>query len=536
MAHQIFKLPKNTQIDSSVRVTPGAKAYFYTTLTTTPQDTYTTSALSVAHPNPVVADANGVFPAIYLNPSLVYKLTLTTSADVLIYTVDPVNDQLLSALSVGKVLYPLSTREQAGGLVEADIEDFSKEYGDVRRYGADPDALDNTAAIQNAIDGAGIAGEVIFPAIGTFTCTGSLTGMNFQTWRGKSYELGAGPSQASLLCTKTSGTFITAGANPRFENMRFLGVLSYTDATGATAGSTCIAIKLTDSGLTMNNCTFQQQFFCWETSSSGVFYVRLKGLEVTRCAVFVNMLEDSFNMELDGCVFRLCNTVTSSNATKFAHNLKVIGGSFETWAGGLFNYVRTASFFGTYFENDIAGGFGFNSNLAFTADTSISLFGCLVFLNNLNTFVNYDGETDCSFTSIGNTIACSVNSGQNQYYFDAPDSGGNIVMMDAKLDDRGVGTFHGVYVNDSTKVRNQLIVWPQGHANAGQVWMPGGTPVHQTSTTAALEAIGNAINTANKFEGKTLRNTTSNKLVIAQGSAAASTWISCDGATTHTPV
>lgn len=57
-----------------------------------------------------------------------------------------------------------------------------------------------------------------------------------------------------------------------------------------------------------------------------------------------------------------------------------------------------------------------------------------------------------------------------------------------------------------------------------------------TSTTAALEAIGNAINTTGKRTGKLVINTTSNKLVRSQGAAAGSTWISVDGATTHTPV
>src|SRR5688572_26121686 len=132
MSHQIFQLPKQTQIDSSVRVTPGAKAYFYATTTTTPQDTYTTSARNVAHPNPVVADANGVFPAIYLDPSLVYKLTLTTSADVLIYTVDPVNDQVLSQAVIGQFLYPITDAEQSAGVTPVN---YAYAPGEVDRYG-----------------------------------------------------------------------------------------------------------------------------------------------------------------------------------------------------------------------------------------------------------------------------------------------------------------------------------------------------------------------------------------------------------------
>src|SRR5687767_11535006 len=150
MSHQLFQLPKQTQIDSSVRVTPGAKAYFYQTLTTNLQDTYTTSARNVAHANPVVADANGVFSAIYLDPSLQYKLTLTTSADVLIYTVDPCNDQILSQAVIGAFLYPISDAEIAATVTPTN---YYLPYGWVTRYGAaGDDVTDDAAAIQAALD------------------------------------------------------------------------------------------------------------------------------------------------------------------------------------------------------------------------------------------------------------------------------------------------------------------------------------------------------------------------------------------------
>lgn len=56
------------------------------------------------------------------------------------------------------------------------------------------------------------------------------------------------------------------------------------------------------------------------------------------------------------------------------------------------------------------------------------------------------------------------------------------------------------------------------------------------STTAALEAVGNAINTTDKFEGKTLINTTAGTIVTANGAAAADVWLALDGTTAHTPV
>lgn len=64
------------------------KLYFYEPGTTTNKDTYTTSDLSVPNANPVILDANGR-ATIWLNGN--YKVKLTDSADVTIYTEDNIN-------------------------------------------------------------------------------------------------------------------------------------------------------------------------------------------------------------------------------------------------------------------------------------------------------------------------------------------------------------------------------------------------------------------------------------------------------------
>lgn len=169
MAHQIFQLPKQIPLGAG-RVFAGAKAYFYATGTTTPQNTFTTSTLSVANANPVVADAEGVFPPIYLDPSLVYKLTLQTSADVLIYTIDPVNDQLFSQAIIAGYLYPRTAAEIAAGVTPTN---YAYPPLNVRRYGAVGDfepstglGTDDATAIQSALTIARhVTGgaEVLFP-------------------------------------------------------------------------------------------------------------------------------------------------------------------------------------------------------------------------------------------------------------------------------------------------------------------------------------------------------------------------------------
>lgn len=71
-----------------ISVAASAKLYAYEPGTTTLRSTYTTSALSVANANPLVADSAGLFAAVYIDPALGYKFVLKTSADVEIWSQD----------------------------------------------------------------------------------------------------------------------------------------------------------------------------------------------------------------------------------------------------------------------------------------------------------------------------------------------------------------------------------------------------------------------------------------------------------------
>jgi len=63
-----------------------------------------------------------------------------------------------------------------------------------------------------------------------------------------------------------------------------------------------------------------------------------------------------------------------------------------------------------------------------------------------------------------------------------------------------------------------------------------GTVTSTTATSTTLGAIAGAVNTADKALGTTLYNTTTKTFYVAQGPAAADTWIdSSDGTTTITP-
>lgn len=59
----------------------GAKLRFYTNLTTTLATVYTSAALTVAHPNPVIADAAGQFPSIFADEATAFSVEITDGDD-----------------------------------------------------------------------------------------------------------------------------------------------------------------------------------------------------------------------------------------------------------------------------------------------------------------------------------------------------------------------------------------------------------------------------------------------------------------------
>src|SRR5579863_1597036 len=67
----------------------GGFLYFYASGTSTPQNTYSDSALTIPNSNPVVLDSNGYANSIFLS-NVAYKVVLTDSNNVQLWTEDPV--------------------------------------------------------------------------------------------------------------------------------------------------------------------------------------------------------------------------------------------------------------------------------------------------------------------------------------------------------------------------------------------------------------------------------------------------------------
>jgi parallel beta helix pectate lyase-like protein len=85
-----FFLSQQSMLDGSGDPISGALLYTYAESTTTPLAAYSDEALTTAHTNPIVADANGRFGNIYLQ-ALAYKFVLKSAAGVTIWTMDNFN-------------------------------------------------------------------------------------------------------------------------------------------------------------------------------------------------------------------------------------------------------------------------------------------------------------------------------------------------------------------------------------------------------------------------------------------------------------
>jgi hypothetical protein len=71
----LLPLPRYQALDANGQPMPGAKLATYAAGTTTPLATYSDSARTIVNTNPIIADASGLFPSIYLG-DLAYKIDL----------------------------------------------------------------------------------------------------------------------------------------------------------------------------------------------------------------------------------------------------------------------------------------------------------------------------------------------------------------------------------------------------------------------------------------------------------------------------
>jgi hypothetical protein len=107
----------------------------------------------------------------------------------------------------------------------------SNPWIDIRAYGADPAAADNTAAIQAAINAVGADGGTVFFPAGTFKCSGSLTLDGKKGIQLIGARTAEGPHDATLRYTGSGNFFLSLHSS---FDIRLRGLSIQYDSVGFT--------------------------------------------------------------------------------------------------------------------------------------------------------------------------------------------------------------------------------------------------------------------------------------------------------------
>jgi hypothetical protein len=232
MAGTLTPTPYQTVLDGDGVAVSGAKIYTYEAGTTTNATTYTTSALSEANANPIVADSAGRYVA-YLSAGANLRFIIKTSADVTIDDQDNVQavpgtsvnldieGTVGEAVTAGQVLY-LSSAAESSPLTAG------------KWYLTDSDAAATSTTPQSigvavsaiAINTAGtirLAGEVDSASsvvVGTTYYVGATPGAIVSSAPSLSRQVGVAITTSSLLLAATTAV-VTALPNPITQDLLF---------------------------------------------------------------------------------------------------------------------------------------------------------------------------------------------------------------------------------------------------------------------------------------------------------------------------
>ena len=214
------------------------------------------------------------------------------------------------------------------------------------------------------------------------------------------------------------------------------------------------------------------------------------------------------SLGLAAWVFNGGVTVTTGNIVA-----GTVDADFDAVTATSYGGITEANLLDKSAAEDISGDYTF-------VDASVIVEGATpgkaVTISHDDTDLNIAGAntTDINLTGITNLAAGTVNAD-----FDAITATSYGAIVEADLLDKGATeAITGAYTFSGDLISSGYF----------QV---------RTTTTAALEAVANAINTAaGKVQGAMVYNTTTDIVVWAAGNADADVWVDAQGATEHSPI
>ena len=391
--------PKLQFFDANGNPLVGGKLYSYAAGTSTPLATYTGNTTTTANTNPVILNSRGE-AGVWLSSSY-YKLKLTDSNDVEIWTVDNVGGfatmaDLTAAIAALTASLASSSGSSMIGFIQAGTSAVAttaqakmRETISVKDFGAvGDDVADDTTKIQAAINYANtIGGDVYFPA-GIYKITNGLTinnsGDTADTFKASMY----GDSSSSARIHGMAGSYdmltITGGTGAGVESHQVIRGLFFVkeDYVGYCIGGDNLAFLSLEDVSCFNgaysfyatdvlssvfyNCVFRQATIGMRAEYTNFSYPNA----LTMVGCVVGNSRDAGIWIVGGTTFNMFGGSVESNG---------IDGSSATKFGVLLNNSGvqgsvSGNFSGVYFENNVGTADIWLANSAQPAAASIS--GC----------------------------------------------------------------------------------------------------------------------------------------------------------------
>lgn len=414
----LFVLPV-ADVGSGIKPSDGAKLFFFDTGTGTPKNTYNTPSLITAHSNPVIADAAGVFPAIWIEGK--YKVILKDKNDNQIWEEDPVSsyateettaeydyieDMTAESLPIAERLITLKSysstvssgilyfitksgtgTDDGGSVINHDSLNFRYEqvFGatvSVKQFGAVGDgATDDNARLQAFADFIG-GKKAVMPEAEVYYSSASVTFPD-------NVDLDAGTNTPfanladfafATIKLDANASVVTFGDDCRVKGLRVMGSggLDGDFARGNYAASASNPTKalVTGSNCHINFCRLEQAEICCEMGGQSEFlnstatYCRIglqggPGASDMACTNSNFVLCGDAGLESGGAFWRIINNRVEQNG---GYGISLSGGE-NLVVGNIFDRNALAGVYiqdnawgavitGNYFARNGAGGNG----------------------------------------------------------------------------------------------------------------------------------------------------------------------------------
>lgn len=488
----------------------GGQLYTYDAGTTTPRLTWSDSAQTAPHTNPIILDARGE-ATVFWNGA--YKVELRTAAGVVIWTVDNVTtdstggsaDTLRADLALNSGSSLIGFIQNGTGAVARTVQAKMREAVTVDDFGAVQDgATNDTGAIGAAIAALGNGGGLLQVPVGYSL----VTDLNLD---GTCLEL-TQPSAFRGIGFASCGVKPSASVSSSTDTLRFspsaafdctgseISGLYFGDHTvGTRAGRNGIRLLTDTAGQFLSRLSITRNFIAPGTGP-GIYHLNDPGLNVTG-GFFTSVISDNnvgggIKLENSGdSISILRNTMTgpfigvdmaiiagASMTEVIGNNITCAGGTlrvdsgvrFKFWNNNTENFTAGAAVqnnsasvnltgsSGTIISGEICGNL-FSVYGTSTATRVINVAGARGTLIANNVFVS--GIGTCTTAIVVDATATDTRIGPNAYN----------VGITTKVTDNGVGTM-GVVKN--LTLLNGWLDFAGGTVLPGCIKSPGDGIVH----------------------------------------------------------